>query len=141
MADPLEAQFDAAAQRLAAGTLSAEDLAQLRDASLARSRVEMRQRLLYMQSTSPFIGAGLISAVIHEPVAGGCGQLDPTGEELPYQCVHDAIVDGWQVVQFPDQRVIGLEPATREVGVLGYQFILQKFEPAVVPDATSSETS
>ena len=39
--------------------------------------------------------------------------------------MHDAVLDGWQVVHFPQQ----LAPFDdREIDVLGYEFVLQKLE-------------
>jgi hypothetical protein len=118
--------LDDALTRLARHDLQPAHLEAIRAA--AARLPALRQRLLYLQSTSPFIGAGLIAAAIHEPVVGGCDQLNPLREEPPYQCVHDAIVDGWQVIHFPDQRQIMLEPVSPEIGVMGYEFILQKLE-------------
>ena len=133
----LTALFDEAEAKLATGTFSADDLRRLRtaacgDASGATSGDggggQVRQRLLYLQATSPFIGSELISAIEHAPEPGGCGQLDPTKADLPYQCVHDALADGWHVIHFPQQRLLALEPTTENVGVLGYEFILAKYE-------------
>ena len=47
-------------------------------------------------------------------------QKDPT-----YQTVHEAIMDGWEVIHFPDQQAPFDD---REIDVLGYEFILQKKE-------------
>ena len=46
-------------------------------------------------------------------------------EEWPYASVHDAILDGWQVVQFPYQQAVYDD---REIDVIGYEFILQQME-------------
>ena len=43
----------------------------------------------------------------------------------PYLNVHDAIVDGWRVVHFPQQRAPFDD---REIDVLGQEFILEKLE-------------
>ena len=45
--------------------------------------------------------------------------------EWPYRTVHEAIVDGWQVVQFPHLQAPFDD---RDLDVVGYEFILQKME-------------
>jgi hypothetical protein len=85
----------------------------------------IRQRLLYLHAALPSIYAPLIAAAAHEPVAGATTQIDPLAPELPYQSVHDAVVDGWRIVHFPDQRAPFED---REIDILGYEFILEKLE-------------
>ena len=85
----------------------------------------LRQRLMYLHASSPSIYSDLVARAIHEPVAGALTQIDPLAEELPYESVHDAIVDGWRVIHFPQQ----LAPYDdREIDVIGYEFILEKLE-------------
>lgn len=84
-----------------------------------------RQRLLYLHASSPSIRSSVLAMALHEPVPGSVTEIDPHGVDFPYNTVHDAILDGWQVVQFPDQR----SPYNDvEVDMLGYEFILQKLE-------------
>lgn len=45
--------------------------------------------------------------------------------EWPYETVHDAIVDGWQIVQFPHLQAPFDD---KDLDVVGYEFILQKME-------------
>ena len=85
------------------------------------------QRLLYLHAATPSIRAGLIGCVIHEPVDGSITEIDPEAGDPPYSCVHAAILDGWRVIHFPDQRAPFED---REVDVLGYEFILEKLTPA-----------
>lgn len=89
------------------------------------SRGRVRQRLLYLHAVNPSIYAHLVAAAIHEPVAGAVTEIDPQAPELPYRTVHDAIVDGWRVVHFPQQRAPFDD---REIDVLGQEFILEKLE-------------
>ena len=42
-----------------------------------------------------------------------------------YRTVHEAIVDGWQVVQFPHLQAPFDD---RDLDVVGYEFIVQKLE-------------
>ena len=121
----LQAWIDDAKVRLASGTLSADDFARLGEQlELGRPKV-LRQRLLYLHAQTPAIGSGLIAAALHEPVKGGVAQMDPLQKDPTYQSVHEAIIDGWEVIHFPNQH----SPIDdREIDVLGYEFILQKKE-------------
>ena len=84
-----------------------------------------RQRLLYLQATTPSIRSNVIGMAQHEPVNGSITQIEPNTDDWKYQTVHDAIVDGWQAIFFPDQRT---NFDDQEIDILGYEFILQKME-------------
>jgi hypothetical protein len=90
----------------------------------ARAERPVRQRLLYLHATTPSIRAPVIGMALHEPVAGSITQV-ASNVEWPYATVHAAILDGWQVVHFPQQRVPFDD---REIDLLGFEFILQKLE-------------
>ena len=83
------------------------------------------QRLLYLHATTPSIRSQVIGIALHEPVRGSVTEISTEGNEWPYRTVHDAILDGWQVIHFPDQRTPFDD---REIDILGYEFILQKLE-------------
>jgi hypothetical protein len=83
-----------------------------------------KQRLLYMHADSPSIKSSVIAMALHEPIKGH--QVEPKfDKDWPYASVHDAIIDGWRVVHFPDQRAPFDDG---EIDVLGYEFILEKWE-------------
>ncbi|MEE2618155.1 MAG: hypothetical protein VX677_06030 [Candidatus Poribacteria bacterium] len=84
-----------------------------------------RQRLLYLQATTPSIRSNVIGMAQHEPVNGAITQIEPDTDDWKYQTVHDAIVDGWQTIFFPGQRTSFDD---QEIDILGYEFILQKME-------------
>ena len=86
-----------------------------------------RQRLLYLHTRAPSITAAVIGMAQHEPVTGGCDTLQ-TRTEWPYATVHEAIVDGWQVIHFPNLMA---PYDDRELSYVGYEFILQKIEETV----------
>ena len=85
------------------------------------------QRLMYLHASTPNIRAGLVGCAIHEPVAGSVTEIDPSASDPPYSSVHHAILDGWRVIHFPDQRAPFDD---REIDILGYEFILEKLVPA-----------
>ena len=87
-----------------------------------------KQRLLYLSSQSTDPKSPAISQALHEPVKGTIVEIDPTKKGIDYESVHDAICDGWRVVNFPDQRG-SLEGS--EIEIYGYQFVLEKMEEYV----------
>lgn len=113
--------LETASAKLSNGGVAAADLAQLRQ--LLHSATP-RQRLLYLQTRAPSIDAAVIGMAQHEPVAGQKDTLR-TRTDWPYATVHEAIVDGWQVIHFPQLR----SPYDdRELDYIGFEFILQKME-------------
>lgn len=88
-----------------------------------------RQRLLYLHASHPSIRSRVIAAALHEPVPDSVTQIDPLAPEIPYNSVFEAILDGWRVIHFPDQRAPFDD---REIDIVGYEFILEKME---VPNA------
>ena len=124
-ADSVAAWVDAARRKLQAGhNLCENDLDRLQAAAHGSPR-RLRQRLLYLHANTPSIHANLVAAAIHEPVAGAVTEIDPQAPELPYRNVHDAIVEGWRVVHFPQQRAPFDD---REIDLMGHEFILEKLE-------------
>jgi hypothetical protein len=123
MTPSLTQLFSQARAELASGSLAPARLDELERSAVQPCASQLRQRLLYLHAAHPSIRSPLINASLHEPVAGSVTQIDPTAPELPYQTVHDAIVDGWRVVSFPPHRMAFDD---REVDILGYEFILEK---------------
>ena len=85
----------------------------------------IRQRILYIHAVTPSIRSQLIAMSLHEPIKDQIAEIDPDYGEWPYRSVHDAVLAGWQIMQFPDQRA---NFDDREIDILGYEFILQKLE-------------
>lgn len=122
MSDPaLQAWIDAARAKLANGGLHSDDL----DALARLARRAPRQRLLYLHASTPSVRSGVLAMTLHEPIPGWIAEIDPDPQEWPYRTVQDAILDGWQVIHFPDQRAPFED---REIDLMGYEFILQKLE-------------
>jgi hypothetical protein len=86
---------------------------------------KLRQRLLYLHAGSPNIHSRVLAATLHEPIRGATPQIDPLAPELPYNSVFEAILEGWRVIHFPDQRA---PYDDREIDIVGYEFILEKME-------------
>ncbi len=85
-----------------------------------------RQRLLYIHAKNPSVMSGVIAMTTIEPTEGFRLEIDAEQiDEWPYETVHAAIVDGWQVVQFPMQQAAYDD---RDIDVVGYEFVLQKME-------------
>ena len=110
--------------KAANGGLTADDLAALKAMT---QQAAPRQRLLYLHTRTPSVYGNVIGMAEHEPVAGFRDKLR-TRDDWPYATVHDAIVDGWQVVQFPYQMAPFHD---REIDYMGYEFILQKIEEVI----------
>ena len=122
LAEQVEAWAARARDRLRNGGIQGADIEELLRA--VRGRV-VRQRLLYLHAATPSIRSQVIGMALHEPVAESVTQIAAETQAWPYKTVHDAIVDSWQVIHFPDQRTSFDD---REIDILGYEFILQKME-------------
>ena len=81
-----------------------------------------KQRLLYLSAESTHPQSEVLSCAIYEPKHGYITEIDPTLSKLPYNSVHDALIEGWRIIHFPDQR------GSEDMDILGYQFILEKLE-------------
>ena len=113
-----------AAGKIDQNRISQADLQQLHQLV---QRAPPRQRLLYLHTRAPSITAAVIGMAQHEPVREGYDTLR-TRPEWPYGTVHEAIIDGWQVIHFPNL----IAPYDdRELSYVGYEFILQKLEEVV----------
>ncbi len=119
----VEQWVDAARFKITEGGIVDEDLDGLLS-TVQGSTASRRQRLLYLHADTPNIKSALVSMYLHEPVPGDNTQLSTT-PEWPYNTVHDAMIDGWRVIHFPQQMAPFDD---REIAVLGYEFILEKWE-------------
>ena len=113
--------LQAAQAKAANGGVTTDDLLQLQRIA---QKATPRQRLLYLHARTPSISAPVIGMAQHEPTPGGSDTLRSV-DEWPYETVHEAVVDGWQIVQFPNPMA---PYDDRELNYVGYEFILQKLE-------------
>ncbi len=82
-----------------------------------------KQRLLYLHARTPSVFSEIIGLTLIEPVKGYRAEIDGETAAWPYHTVHDALVDGWQIIQFPHMQAPFDD---RDLDVVGYEFILQK---------------
>ena len=122
--EAIEGWIDEARAKLKDGGIQKGDLDQL-CRIISANRKGARQRLLYLHAATPGIRSQVLGMALHEPVQGSVTEIVTEEQEWPYNTVHDAVLDGWQVIHFPDQRT---EFDDREIDILGYEFILQKLE-------------
>lgn len=122
--EAIDKWIDEARAKLRNGGLQKGDLDQLHQIINANWG-DTRQRLLYLHAATPSIRSQVIGMALHEPVEGSVTEIVTEVQEWPYNTVHDAVLDGWQIIHFPDQRT---EFDDREIDILGYEFILQKLE-------------
>jgi hypothetical protein len=82
-----------------------------------------RQDLLYLQTANTSLQSPVRGMMIVRN--GELCEGPAEAKEWPYQCVLDAIRDGWRVIQFPDLALLMDE--ARTCG-LGCEFILERWE-------------
>ena len=86
----------------------------------------VKQRLLYLQAESVSIRSAVIAMALHEPAPDTLTQIEPRGVEFPYGTVHEAVIDGWRVINFPSPKESAI--SDDDLTILGYEFILEKME-------------
>lgn len=84
-----------------------------------------KQRILYIHAQTPNILSPVIEMTFYEPKPGVQIELSAEAPEWPYASVHEAVCDGWRVVQFPLQQAV-IDDAS--IDLPGYEFILEKME-------------
>ena len=84
-----------------------------------------RQRLLYLHARTPSVYSGVLGMTQIEPVAGHSVEISADQLQFSYESVHEALVDGWQIVQFPHHQA---PYDDGDLDMVGYEFILQKIE-------------
>ena len=85
----------------------------------------VRQRLLYLHARTPSVFSDILGYTPVEPVRDYRAEITADVSDWPYNTVHDALVDGWQIVQFPHLQA---PIDDMDLDVVGYEFILQKLE-------------
>ncbi|MBZ0292575.1 MAG: hypothetical protein K8L99_08395 [Anaerolineae bacterium] len=122
--DKIESWLAVAQSRLEDGGVTTSDLEQLKQMVAG---AQAKQHLLYLHVKSPSIYSPVIGMAEHKPTPDGQDRIH-TRQDWPYNNVHDAIVDGWYVIHFPQQMVPFDD---RELDYVGYEFVLQKTEEVI----------
>ena len=118
----LKAELEECAAALERRELAPERLRQL---AATINRDGRRQSLLYMQSFSTDIDRHLLGYTLVVNGERVKGPDDP--DDWPYQCVADAVRDGWRIISFPNMALLLHEEHTYG---LGCEFVLEKMEYA-----------
>ena len=84
-----------------------------------------RQRLLYLHARTPSVFSDILGYTPIQPVKNYRVEITAEVQEWPYKTIHDALVEGWQIVQFPHLQAPFDD---HDLDVVGYEFILQKME-------------
>lgn len=103
-----------------------------------RQSAQPKQRLMYVHAQTPNVLSPILDLTVYEPVPGFSVELDVDPPESPYRSVHDAVCDGWQIVQFPLHQAAYDDD---DLDVIGYEFVLQKMEAVEPPDAAGPEAA
>ena len=88
-------------------------------------QAQPKQRLMYIHAQTPNILSPILGLTIYEPVPGFSAELEVDPPASPYESVHDAVCDGWQIVQFPLHQA---DYDDDDLDTIGYEFVLQKME-------------
>ena len=109
-------QLEQCLDKFRAGTLTEGDLQQALDT------VAKPQCLLYLQATNTSVTSAVegMSIVDGDGVHNGPDEPD----DWPYQTVHEAMLDGWRIVKFPEMTLMLV--GENETYGLGCEFILEK---------------
>ena len=112
-------QLEQCLDKFRAGTLTEGDLQQALENI---DTVAKPQRLLYLQATNTSVTSAVegMSIVDGDGVHNGPDEPD----DWPYQTVHEAMLDGWRIVKFPEMTLMLV--GENETYGLGCEFILEK---------------
>ena len=112
-------QLEQCLDKFRAGTLTEGDLQQALENIDAAAKP---QRLLYLQATNTSVTSSVegMSIVDGDGVHNGPDEPD----DWPYQTVHEAMLDGWRIVKFPEMTLMLV--GENETYGLGCEFILEK---------------
>ena len=112
-------QLEQCLDKFRAGTLTEQDLQQALENI---DTVAKPQRLLYLQATNTSVTSSVEGMSIVDSDGVHNGPDEP--EEWPYQTVHEAMLDGWRIVKFPEMTLMLV--GENETYGLGCEFILEK---------------
>ena len=112
-------QLEQCLDKFRAGTLTEGDLQQALENI---DTVAKPQRLLYLQATNTSVTSSVEGMSIVDGDGVHNGPDEP--EDWPYQTVHEAMLDGWRIVKFPEMTLMLV--GENETYGLGCEFILER---------------
>ncbi len=116
-------QLEQCLDKFRAGTLTEQDLQQaLENINGELDAAAKPQRLLYLQATNTSVTSSVEGMSIVDSDGVHNGPDEP--ENWPYQTVHEAMLDGWRIVKFPEMTLMLV--GENETHGLGCEFILEK---------------
>ena len=116
-------QLEKCLENFRADTLTEQDLQQvLENVKNEIDAAAKPQRLLYLQATNTSVTSAVEGMSIVDGDGVHNGPDEP--EDWPYQTVHEAILDGWRIVKFPEMTLMLV--GENETYGLGCEFILEK---------------
>ena len=121
MAD-LKRQLEQCVERLRTGALTEHDLQHVLEGLSDGDGTAAPQRLLYLQSENTMVTSKVIGISFVDGDGVHDGPDDP--DEWPYQTVHQALLDGWRIIKFPEMALMMSDEETTYG--LGCEFILEK---------------
>jgi len=121
MAD-VKGQLEACVEKLRAGALTAHDLRQVLEHLNGVDGTAVPQRLLYLQTENTLVTSKVIGISFVDRDGVHDGPDDPA--EWPYQTVHEALLDEWRIIKFPEMALM-MSDEESTYG-LGCEFILEK---------------
>ena len=116
--EPVKQQLNQCLDKFRAGELSEQDLLQ----ALESANRQTPQRLLYIQAESTLVTSRISGMSIVD--ADGVHDGPDHPDDWPYQTVHEAMLDGWRIVKFPEMALMMAGEETTYG--LGCEFILEK---------------
>ena len=116
--EPVKRQLHQCLDKFRAGELSEQDLLQ----ALESANSQTPQRLLYLQAESTLVTSRISGMSIVD--ADGVHDGPDHPDDWPYQTVHEAMLDGWRIVKFPEMALMMAGEETTYG--LGCEFILEK---------------
>ncbi len=111
-------QLQKCLENFRADTLTEQDLQQV----LANITAAKPQCLLYLQAANTSVTSTVEGMSIVDGDGVHNGPDNP--EDWPYQTVHEAMLDGWRIVKFPEMTLMLV--GENETYGLGCEFVLEK---------------
>lgn len=98
--EPVKQQLEQCLDKFRAGDLTEQDLL----GALDTADKQAPQRLLYLQANSTLVTVRINGMSIVDRDGVHDGPDDPG--DWPYQTVHEAMLDGWRIVKFPEMALM-----------------------------------